>query len=119
LHPARGRELQVRQRRRVDVLALDPDELGANQPLVLVERGDDDPVVLNRVREQLVKPVVDALDLERLPEVASRVEQQLSGLGFAPQIVLDLLVVGQNVVRRLEGRMFALELWGIRKQRRI
>ena len=45
------------------MFALDPGVLAANQALALVERGDDNPVVLNRVREQLVKPVVDALDL--------------------------------------------------------
>lgn len=60
------------------MLALDPHVLGANQALVLVERGDYDPVVLDRVREQLVKPVIDPLDLERLPEIASRIEQQLA-----------------------------------------
>jgi hypothetical protein len=69
--------------------------------------------VLNRVREQLVKPVVDALDLERLPEVASRVEQQLSRLSLAPQIVLDPLVVGKNIVRRLHRHVFSVELCGI------
>ena len=63
LHAASGRELQLRQRRRIDMLALDPGVLAANQALALVERGNDDPVVLDRVREQLVKPVVDALDL--------------------------------------------------------
>src|SRR5437588_826650 len=80
-----------------------PGVLAANQALAVVERGDDDPVVLNRVREQLVKPVVNALDLERLPEVASPVEQKLSRLGLAPQVVLDALVVGDNVVGRLGG----------------
>jgi hypothetical protein len=102
LHAAGGRELQLRQRRRIDVLALDPGVFAANQALALVERGDDDSIVLNRVREQLVKPVVDALDLERLPEVASGVEQELSRLGLAPQIVLDALVVCEDVVWRLD-----------------
>jgi hypothetical protein len=60
-----------------------------------------------------VKPVVDPLDLERLPEVASRVEQQLSRLGLAPQIVLDPLVVRENVVRRLDGHVLNVALWGI------
>lgn len=55
------------------MLALDPDVLGPDQPLALVERGNDDPVVLKSVREQLVKPVVDALDLKRLAEVAGGV----------------------------------------------
>jgi hypothetical protein len=104
--------------RGIDALALDPDVLGANQPLVLVERGDDDPVVLDRVRQQLVKPVVNALDLERLPEVARGVEEQLSGLGLAPQIVLDLLVVRENVVRRLDGHVPNVALWGISEKRR-
>jgi ERCC4-type nuclease len=36
----RSAELELRERRRVDVLALDPDVLGANQPLALVEGGD-------------------------------------------------------------------------------
>ena len=94
------------------MLALDPGVLAANQALALVERGDDNPVVLNRVREQLVKPVVNALDLERLPEVASRVEQELSRLSLAPQIVLDPLVVRENVVGRLDGHVLNVSLCG-------
>jgi hypothetical protein len=113
LHAAGGRELQLGQRLRVNVLALDPGVLAANQALALVERGHDNPVMLNRVREQLVKAVVNALDLERLAEVASRVEQELSRLGLAPQIVLDLLVVGENVVRRLGGHVLNVSLCGI------
>src|SRR3954452_1767844 len=93
-------------------MALNPGVLTANQALALVERRDDDPVVLNRVREQLVKPVVHALDLERLPEVASRVEKELSGLGLAPEIVLDPLVVGDNVVGRLDGHVLNVPLCG-------
>jgi hypothetical protein len=53
-----------------------------------------------------MKPVVNALDLERLPEVASRIEQKLSRLGLAPQIVLDPLVVCEDVVRRFGGHVF-------------
>src|SRR5207302_7297490 len=109
---AGGREFQLRQRRRVDVLALDPGVLAANQALALVERGDNDPVVLDRVREQLVKPVVNALDLERLPEVTSRVEQELSRLGLAAQIVLDPLVVRDNIVGPLGWHVLNVALWG-------
>jgi hypothetical protein len=93
-------------------VALDPDVLGANT-LVLVERGHDDPVVLKRVREQLVKPVEDTLDLERLPEVASRVEQQLSRLGLAAEVVLHLLLVSPDVVGRLDGHVLSLELCAV------
>jgi hypothetical protein len=52
--------------------------------------------VLDRVREQLVKTVANALDLERLAELASRVEQQLSRLSLAPRIVLDPLVAAKT-----------------------
>ena len=67
--------------------------------------------MLNRVREQLVKPVVNTFDLERLPEVASRVEQKLSRLGLSPQIVLDPLLVSKNLVRRLDGHVINVALW--------
>ena len=75
--------------------------------------------MLNRVREQLVKPVVDALDLERLPEVASRVEQELSRLSLAPKIVLDPLVMRENVVRRLDGHVPNVALYGISEKPRM
>lgn len=52
--------------------------------------------MLDRVREQLVKTVANALDLERLAELASRVEQQLSRLSLAPRIVLDPLVAAKT-----------------------
>jgi hypothetical protein len=65
-----------------------------------------------------MKPVVNALDLERLPEVASRVEQQLSRLGLAPQIVLDSLVVGDDVIGRLNGHVLNVARYGICEKRR-
>ena len=113
LHAAGGRELQLRQRRRIDVLTLDPGVLAANQALALVEGGDDDPVVLDCVGQQFVKPVVDALDLERLTEVASCVEEELGRLGLAPQVVFDLLVVGEDVVGRLDRHLLNVALCGV------
>jgi hypothetical protein len=58
-----------------------------------------------------VKPVVDALDLERFAEVACRVE--LCRCGLVREIVLDPLVVGEDVVGRLGGHVFNVALWRI------
>ena len=55
--------------------------------------------MLNHVRQQLVKPGVDPVDLERLAEVPRGVEQQLSGLGFSAEVSFDALVVRYYVVR--------------------
>ena len=68
LHAAAGGELQRWQRRRVDPVPLDRGVLAGDQALALVERGDDHAVVRDHVGEQLVKAVVDAVDLERLGE---------------------------------------------------
>ena len=56
---------------------------------------------LRRVQGEAQQQFRSALDLEGLAEIASCVEEKLRGLGLAPQIVLDALVVSGNVVGRL------------------
>ena len=61
---------QGREDRRIELLAVHPGVLATDQPRCGIERRDDDAGVRDRVLEELVEAVVDALRVERLVEVA-------------------------------------------------
>ena len=78
LHPAAfAVEVERRQERRVELLAVDERVVAVDPACGRVEGGDDHAAVRDGVGEQLVEAVVDALELESLVQVARGGEQQL------------------------------------------
>jgi hypothetical protein len=63
-----------------------PNEVAADQVVGRVVRGDHEPVVVDHLREQLPKALVDMLELEAFAEFTRDVQQDLGDLRLALQI---------------------------------
>src|SRR6478672_2813207 len=88
---------QRRQDRWIELLAVDPGVVAADQLRLGVEGRDDHAVVRHRFDQQLAEAVVDALELERLVQITSRRQQQLCFLG--PPMTAHVVVHHASNVR--------------------
>ena len=61
----------------LDLPAVDPRVIAADQPGPSVDGRDDDSVVRNGVGQELPEPVVNRLELERLVQVARSRKEKL------------------------------------------
>ena len=102
---------QRRQDRRVELPAVDPREVAADQLRLGVERGDDHAVVRHGLGEQLAEAVVDALELERLVQITRCRQQQLGFLGppMTAHVSFIMPPMFEGLATRLEGRLVVLE----------
>ena len=106
---------QRREDRRVELLAVDPGVVAADELRLGIERGDDHAAVRHGVGQQLAEAVVNAVELERLVQVARGREQQL-GL-FCPRLATHIGIIThvdvfEKLAERLEGRFVVLEPLG-------